>query len=422
MSKKKRTSSKKKVSVSELNRRRRQVETHEKSAFFRTLDRLTTELGIDQPIRDRLGEFEKESLFCSRFRKPSVKSASKIKLPQKALKTIQAAVDNFLQNNFFKIPGGKREFSYYEYFTCFLTLKSSIKCNTEKNMSRYQGMREDYKVLFELVRSEDSPEIHFFQFLAAVGVCLSYPTKFDIQLTSNYRMVKGNLPYLACHIDISINPVQGKKVMFQDKLQTVFPLSIQTSERYDIQISTSVLYPRSPMSQEGLPLYFQRHAIDRLRERMDCMSEFQIFESLLDSFTKPEAIKITGSKFLISYYVDGIKLGYFVLLVNEGIAVVKTFLFLTNDGTPEGNLLNSKLQMSKYEKQHFSLDKLSAFYYSDIDQDQIIKSILKQSGCQKLIGIKSKLKILGEDRLNLMPMRLPTLESIRNHLQLDHVA
>lgn len=423
MSKKRKKSTlQKKTSISELNMKRRKAEILEKTAFFETMNKLSAELRVTQSIQDRLGEYESEKLFYSRFRKPNVKAGSELKFPQKVLKSIQMTVDNFLKNNFFKLPGGRREFSYYEYFTCFLTLKSSISCGTGSGTSPFQGMKEDYHVLFDLIRSKDSPEIHFLKFLSALGNCLSYPTQFDIELSNHYRMIKGTDPYLACIVEISISPVHGKKVLFQDKLQTVFPLSVQASTRVDIRIPISALYPKSAMTKEDLSLYFQRHAIDRLMERIDCVSELQVFTSLITSFLNPETIKISDSKFLISYYVDRIKLGYFVLIVSEGIAVVKTFLFLTNDGTPEGNRLKSILKMSKYEKRYFSLDKLSSFYHSDITKDYQIKRILKKSRCPQLIEIKSKINTFQKQSNNFIPSSLPTINSLRNYIQVGNVA
>ncbi|MEL6559620.1 MAG: hypothetical protein AAFQ94_15620 [Bacteroidota bacterium] len=420
--KRKKTTSRKKVSQSELNRIRRKAEMLEKKAFFQTLDNLTADLGIKRPIRERLGEDEMEYMFFSRFRKPILKSVTKLKIPQKPLKLIQETIDGFLNNNFFQLPGGSKEFSYYEYFTCFLTLKSSISTTSEDKNFKFKGMAEDYKVILKLVTSEGSPEIHFLQYLAALGNCLSYPTKFEVQLTNKCRFVKSDNPHIANDVEINICPIQGRRVLFQDQLQTVFPLQIQTSKRCNVLIPASALYPKSAVRQAGVNLYFQEHSIARLMERIDCMSEVQIFESLHTSFLNPKVIKMSGSKFLVSYYVDGIKLGYFVLIVSEGIAVVKTFLFLTNDGTPEGNMLNNRLNMSKHEKKHFSLDKLSSFYYSNIDQDEVIRDILIKSGCSNLVGLKKRLKILSEERLNLIPQSLPTHESIRNYIQLENVA
>lgn len=420
--KKKKTTSRRKVSESELNRIRRKAEILEKSAFFQTLDNLTTELGIKRPIRERLGEYEMEYMFFSRFRKPILKSVTRIKIPQKPLRLLQGSIDKFLNNNFFQLPGGSKKFSYYEYFTCFLTLKSSITTSSKDNELKYEGMAEDYKTILKLATSENSPEIHFLQYLEALGYYLSYPTRFEVQLTNKYRVVKSDNLHIANDVEINIHPIQAKKVIFQDQLQTVFPLQTQNSKRSNILIPASALYPKSAVSQAGINLYFQEHSIARLMERIDCMSELQIFESLHASFLKPEVTKMSGSKFLVSYYVDGIKLGYFVLVVSEGIAVVKTFLFLTNDGTPEGNMLNNKLNMSKYEKKHFSLDKLSSFYYSNIDQDQVIRNILIKSGCSGLVGLKKRLNILSEERLNLIPQSLPTHESIRNYIQLENVA
>lgn len=42
---------------------------------------------------------------------------------------------------------------------------------------------------------------------------------------------------------------------------------------------------------------------------------------------------------LVTYYQFGVKVGYLVVEMMAGMAIVRTFLFLMNHGTPEGEKL-----------------------------------------------------------------------------------
>lgn len=88
---------------------------------------------------------------------------------------------------------------------------------------------------------------------------------------------------------------------------------------------------------------------------------------------------------MVSFYLLGMKLGYFIVEAREGIVTIRTFLFLTNDGTPEGDKLRKHLGLAQEDKQYTGLDRLSTFLLSDIRKDQELCEVLHKTGCGVLL-------------------------------------
>lgn len=59
-----------------------------------------------------------------------------------------------------------------------------------------------------------------------------------------------------------------------------------------------------------------------------------------------------------------------------------TFLFITNDGTPEGEMFNAEFEIDKTIKSYLDINKLSSFWNSDIESDVKIKDKFKKFGLE----------------------------------------
>jgi hypothetical protein len=139
---------------------------------------------------------------------------------------------------------------------------------------------------------------------------------------------------------------------------------------------------------ETLPVFIQSHAIMRLKERIDCTENFMFSSSLFYSLSRCTYYKGSGSSYLIAYTHNNKNVGYLVADIQNGALLVHTFLFLTHSGTPEGNKLLAKTGLGKLDKAYLNIDKLSAFYNTDIAQNPEIKKIFVDAGCGDLFDIK----------------------------------
>ena len=140
--------------------------------------------------------------------------------------------------------------------------------------------------------------------------------------------------------------------------------------------------------RETYPVYLSSHALQQFRQRIPGSIfgphlEHFIFESLL------EPVFSAGERDtrLVAFRLPPGKLGYFVVDVVQQRVILRTFLFLTMNNTPEGDMLFQKLKLARSDKEHLELDQLSTFMLSDIKQDPQLRQVFDECGCGHLLTI-----------------------------------
>ncbi len=145
---------------------------------------------------------------------------------------------------------------------------------------------------------------------------------------------------------------------------------------------------------QKLPLnvFIQAHAIDRIKERI---GDYFMGTSYVDIFTailSKKPFRSDDGGFLFPYSYSDKRLGYLKAnLVGDKI-IIRTFLFLTNNGTPEGKKLTIQLGVQKEDKKYLGIDKLSTFINSDIEENENLKQVFIQAGCGSLFEMKKHLR------------------------------
>lgn len=140
---------------------------------------------------------------------------------------------------------------------------------------------------------------------------------------------------------------------------------------------------------EKLPLrvFIQQHALDRVEERLGDW----FLESLYVRITNPlfkKPVPADGrNSYLFPVTVEGVKLGYLKADIIGDILLVRTFLFLTNNGTPEGKKLHKLVGLQKQDKKYLGIDKLGTFVFSDMRNDEKLKALFDEAGCGSLFQV-----------------------------------
>jgi hypothetical protein len=149
----------------------------------------------------------------------------------------------------------------------------------------------------------------------------------------------------------------------------------------DISIPAEKLKINGSIGNLPIAVFLQQHVLHRLEERLDCLPDFIRGFNLFTSLNEPDIIHYKG-RILVGYNLEGrFRLGYIVLEYLEGILVARTFLLLTNNGTPEGDRLKEISGLTKTDHKYWAIDKLSAFQHSDIKDHAEIKEIFEKAGC-----------------------------------------
>jgi len=129
------------------------------------------------------------------------------------------------------------------------------------------------------------------------------------------------------------------------------------------------------------PVYIQAHVLEQLERRIPKPSNL----SFLVSLQQPKITRKPDDCFLVEYRHGLHKLGYFVGVRLADRVLLKTFLFLTMQGTPESDLLYHQLRLTRRDIEYMELDNLSAFIDTDLRDDPAIVKLFKECGCGHLL-------------------------------------
>jgi hypothetical protein len=136
-----------------------------------------------------------------------------------------------------------------------------------------------------------------------------------------------------------------------------------------------------------LDLYISKHALQRLKERINITPGI-MHEILLYTFIQERiSHHWTGYESQVDYVVADQKVGYFSVKLYENKLMIHTFLFLTNNDTPEGEKLNRLLNIAVVDKKYLEIDNLPNFNAYHIDQNEKLGKLFRDAGCGSLLKL-----------------------------------
>jgi hypothetical protein len=172
--------------------------------------------------------------------------------------------------------------------------------------------------------------------------------------------------------------------------RTVFQINIYNENKVSgITITPEQLGIKGLLKDLPLKVYIQRHALDRIKERIgDYFTDFNYTE-IISLVLKPQTFPADGGGYLFPYTYMNKRLGYLKANIFGDRLIFRTFLFLTNNGTPEGKKLAKLLGVQKADKKYLGIDNLKTFINSDIESNENLKRIFCQTGCSELFELKT---------------------------------
>lgn len=160
-------------------------------------------------------------------------------------------------------------------------------------------------------------------------------------------------------------------------------------------------------------LYVQAHALKRIVERL-CMDNQSDSYNILRVHTLYEKTFIYEDKILIPVAYNpevGDTVGYLVCALTEKECVIQTFLFITQVGTPEGDMLSEQLSLDKEGQNYLELVNYDQLVKSDIREDEYLRTIFRKCNLDHLFAIDD----------NKTGRLLESASFIRKILMLDEV-
>lgn len=283
--------------------------------------------------------------------------------------------------------------SLHDYFTNVLTLilyAKDLKIDAYKNafkvkeiLSAYSNMGDGdiYKKAWFELDNVAKTAVFFYNNLSKYIFVIKH------ELTSS---INGRVGLCNCLDVYAIQP-ERTHVVIEGVKRPVFGVA------FGIILPTphlmyATINPETLGMPSGKPftVFIQAHALNRLEERLDGIITGLLQFNLFDSLMKQKVCKSKKGEYLFDYFLFGKKVGYLCGNLVDDKIIIRTFLFITNNGTPEGEKLHANTGIMKEDKMYLAIDKLSTFIRSDIEKNEVVKNMFIKAGCASLFEIDDK--------------------------------
>ncbi|MDD5570975.1 MAG: hypothetical protein PHD97_07435 [Bacteroidales bacterium] len=371
------------------------AKAHNKNEFFRKLQFVLNDAGCKH-VYEMMPAKMLEAMYILRYQPLKVTAAEGQSVNPNMLKEIKSLISGAQKKMILPlVTGSSVNISLETFYTIVLSIKSFMNATDEDEFPNLKEIKQELAVL---INDEETEELAYkmqSQLIEIMGIALSnlnsqlYWGKQGIKIIDKSDInvnVYNNLE-IYCITPEKINIViEGKS---RPAIRAGFPFA-ETGIHW-FTVKPSSLGIQNAFSELPLDVYIQSHALQRLYERIDCIRESIIYTCLFNSLVIIKAQKDTNGNILIEFRIDEKKVGYFRADIINGIIVIRTFLFILNTSTPEGEKLKEITGLSKRDEKYLSIDKLSSFMTSDIRNNKEIKKIFVNAGCSGLFEIDESL-------------------------------
>ncbi|MCV9385071.1 hypothetical protein [Reichenbachiella ulvae] len=358
--------------------------------FCKKVDAVLEDIEAEE-LRADMSKEDLRLMYILRFQSPRVESAEEFQFHPKTIKDFQKVINKYMEDNTFSLEGSDQILTFHDYFNVIKSLNCWVHSMEKEEYPSISVYIKEIKPIDDYCNLSNNAERHFFVFLQMLSKEIT-PNPFK------------ELYFFTAQYEEQTHPRRsyGYKVYIHGATPTIKTVKLDSHNRSVCmylangngsaavpKLKASDIDPNSLIRNLELPVYYQKHVMGRLYERVDCFDRNLMRCCMDQSLLSPKLTPISSTRALLTYSFYGFKLGYFVVEVIDGIALLRTFLFLTNDDTPEGDLLKRNLGISKLDKKYTGLDRLSTFLHSDIKEDKQLHDLLKASNCDHLLHAHS---------------------------------
>jgi hypothetical protein len=336
---------------------------------------------------DMLPEVDKRVIYKMRYTSMRLAPAPGIALKAGLLDKMKSTLHAFMNITRYNTPAGD-SISFYEFNIYYMTVHHGIGSLLQLEDSGMKELKERYHRFIAWDKDAlkwANRNLDLISFI--LGNLYSTPDKkyywFDIRDYFGSKEGAGNYKILEIHTQ---EPVVTE-IEVNDDRRPAYKLGYPA-------LHTGIKWFRVKPPDAGVikwqkeyEVYIQAHALQRIMERIDCITESHVVMQIFFSLFDPDIIYENGRMLLAYDFESQSRIGYFVADVVEGKLLLRTFLFITNEGTPEARKLAEISGLCKLDVKYWKIDKLSTFLKSDIVLKPEIKKIFMDAGCGGLFNL-----------------------------------
>lgn len=376
------------------------TEAHLRNVY---MDRLKAfcDLVAGQEVFRLLPEKARDRLYRIRFHPGRVITIGEI--PSAVVKEVKWFILNLLKVEKlpFTLDGQLLDISLYEYFTTGLTVITYAMNLKEHEYDQAMEVKQLLEPAIQALGSDDMYQkaLHlYFSVMNTAALTCSDLRESLYTVRHALKNNMGGIPGVYYCAVIHRFHTEQVGVTLDDKTRPALRLGWALPEP-EAHLKFIEVDPQKTGLKGTKPLgvFIQSHAFDRLQERIDGFDPGLLHFNLYDTFLNPKIHRDDNGRLLFEYRIFGNKVGYFRGDLADGRIILRTFLFLTNNGTPEGKKLHKNTGLMKEDKMFLAIDKLSTFVTSDIVKNEHIRDIFIKAGCESILGINKGLSLFPED-------------------------
>lgn len=343
-----------------------------------------------------------EKAYLTRCHSFSYSPAKGCKIARGVMNDTKCILPNLIKTQKLAITPKGHEITITDYFTVGITifsLHASLKDNLFPHAARVKTalypFTED-SALFDKANEQLCTAIQMFGYgQSDLGECL-YWLKHSLTQPENSALGMQSVIEIYSHVP------ESTSIVIDGIARPIIPVGwafAYTGIEW-VSLKPSVLNIDSPFAEIPLKVFIQSHALQRLAERIDCFWIGLLHLNMYVSLRNPKVFYDSKDNLLIEYRFFDTKAGYFRVDIVDGVIVLRTFLFVTNNGTPEGQMLEKNTGLQKLDKKYLAIDKLSTFMSSDIGDNQEVRKIFIDAGCSCLLDLYEKTNVLSTKHPN----------------------
>ncbi|MDR2927865.1 MAG: hypothetical protein LBV41_06675 [Cytophagaceae bacterium] len=385
-----------------------------RNEFMRRLERICKLINPDAALFNMFTPKEKEVIYTCRGASAKIVAALGCKVPRTLLDEMSMAFNNILANKTIElIEGTGLQITMSDFWNVVISLESFVKDN-------YAG--KEYYADF----LNDSNRLRRFMMKAMVikdTMALHSTNLLKCLYDININLKPHTEDFAGYHrqLILTVTSFEPEKKLInidgQNRTITRVAWTNNKEIRY-LSIPAGKVDKNSGIPNIPVPVYIQQHAADRLWERISVPFKGLMYMELAMAVMEANVIRNSKDELLLTYSLSGKKVGYLLIDLINGILLIRTFLFLTNNGTPEGQKLEQLTGLTKLDKEYLDIDNMDGLVHSDILENEEVCSLFRKTGCGSLLEACNELK--NSFMWELMPDRVTTsISRISNYLKAE---
>jgi len=332
--------------------------------------------------------------------------ANGINLSNGELKELNDALNQALKNTFVNLGAEQKPVSLYDFYTfiesMYLVWSKAIDIgvvNIEKFREKLPAYKNDYEDLRLNNRLIVDQKIAIISWIASTIYQVVWVNS-DTELDRN--PILGQAIYIN-EYQIIIEKSETLLLEIDGNKRSIYRIGLNLPGNGIswLSITPAELGMNGVLPHFPLKIYVQSHVVERLNERLDPFLKGFGYFIIITCLIEKKIFRCDDGSFLYLFDYNSKKLGYLKADIIGDKLLVRTFLFLTNNGTPEGKKLEELFGIQKADKKYMGIDRLSTFVNSDIEDNEELKQLFCKAGCGSLFEMKKVINTLPDKTLHI---------------------